>query len=251
MDLGGLLGGAATGAATGSAGGPWGSIIGAGIGAASSLIGGQMQNQANREMAQNQMNFQDRMRSTSYQTAVADLKAAGLNPMLAYAQGGAAVPQGASAQMGNPLGEAGNSAREAARAIADIKQLDIQNFATEQQGEASASNAAYLKDQAALTRTQNAVELARMPGHGKFGAYVDAQMRSLNASANQANTNAAYIAATQPEANAIGKAYSDMPNLKKGERVVQAVSAGVNSAKGLRDMARPTPSKTYNFGVRQ
>jgi len=49
------------------------------------------------EQAQKQMDFQERMRASQYQTAVQDLTAAGLNPMLAYQQGGAGTPQGASA----------------------------------------------------------------------------------------------------------------------------------------------------------
>lgn len=77
------------------------------------FYGQRATNSANAQMAQNQMDFQAQMANTSYQRGTADMKAAGLNPMLAYSQGGAASPGGASAVMGNEVGQGASSALSA------------------------------------------------------------------------------------------------------------------------------------------
>ena len=88
-----------------------------------SLFGQSETNAANAQQAQEQMDFQERMSGTSYQRAVKDLQAAGLNPVLAYSAGGASTPSGAQATMQNSLGAGVSSAQTQARLTADIDNI--------------------------------------------------------------------------------------------------------------------------------
>ena len=82
--------------------------------------------QASAAEAQKNRDFQENMSSSAYQRAMADMKKAGLNPMLAYQQGGASTPSGATgqaftAQMENELGAGVSTAQEARRLKKDIE----------------------------------------------------------------------------------------------------------------------------------
>jgi hypothetical protein len=89
----------------------------------------QSANQASADQARAQMDFQERMRATQYQTAIEDMKKSGLNPMLAYAQGGAGTPSGAMGQVsvakvGNAIGSALQGYQAMAMTNADLDLKD-------------------------------------------------------------------------------------------------------------------------------
>lgn len=75
--------------------------LGSVIGGAFGLLGGMQRNSAQAEASQQQMDFQERMSNTAYQRAVSDMRAAGLNPAMAYQQGGAGTPVGSMPQYEN------------------------------------------------------------------------------------------------------------------------------------------------------
>ena len=98
-----------------------------------SLLGGVMTNNANAAQAQNQMDFQAQQNATAYQRAVADLKAADLNPMLAYTNGGASSGSGAQATMQNTVGSAVSTALAAKKNAAEVDNLQQTNKAIKAQ----------------------------------------------------------------------------------------------------------------------
>lgn len=128
----------------------WGAIIPAAASIISGLISSEGQEDANRDnrmiaeqnsafnaaQAQKQMDFQREMSGTAYQRAVADMGAAGLNPMLAYSQGGASSPSGAAgsavqpAPMQNAAGAGAASAIQAMQAATNIDLTKAQTRAT-------------------------------------------------------------------------------------------------------------------------
>lgn len=79
------------------------------ISGAASLVGGLMGNQQRSAQAQRANEFSAQQFATRYQTTVKDMQAAGLNPMLAYSQGGGSPPSGVQAQQDDVISPAVNA----------------------------------------------------------------------------------------------------------------------------------------------
>lgn len=115
---------------------PWiGPAVAAG-GAALGFLGQSQANATNVKLAREQMRFQERMSNTSVQRHRQDIEAAGFNPMLAVANGGAgaSTPIGASARVENAPGAGVTSGLSARQAQASVQLLQAQAAKTRIEG---------------------------------------------------------------------------------------------------------------------
>lgn len=132
------------------------------LGGIGSAVGGLFQNAANRKMAREQMSFQERMSSTAYQRAVKDMRLAGLNPMLAYQQGGASSPGGASATMADVVGAGTHSARAGLEQRMQLKLMALQGAKTSADMSLANAQTQSEEERKALIRAQKFMTVTQM-----------------------------------------------------------------------------------------
>jgi hypothetical protein len=134
------------------------------IGAAASLAGSYFSAKQSQASAREQMAFQASQTGTGYQRAMADMKAAGLNPMLAAKLGPAASGSGAMASIPD-YGQAiqrGASAAQSAASVGKINQ-EIKNLGLDEvaKGLDNESKGLLLKFEKSLS--DEAYKLYKMP----------------------------------------------------------------------------------------
>ena len=100
-----------------------------------SFLGAERRNEAQEDMANAQMAFQERMSGSAYQRAVADMKAAGVNPMLAAKVGGASTPPGAMPQIEDSLSKAVAAGQQSYSQVSSANLAKAQEEVAEQNAE--------------------------------------------------------------------------------------------------------------------
>lgn len=197
--------------------------VGPAISAAASLVGGMMGNKSNEAMAGKTRAWMTTMDNTKYQRSTADLKAAGLNPMLAYMNGVSSAGTPPTPQMQDVVSPAVNSANTARMTGAQTEFMDAQT----QQALATAAN------QQSMTRanTANAIlteneNTARYGDQGSITTADGMTYTSPNLNMLDIQKRMADIASTKAQTDFVKgqlpKTLAEIENLVKTNKLTEA-----------------------------
>ena len=197
------------------------------IASAVSGYGAYRANKETRTSVGRQMEFQERMSNTAHQRQMADLKKAGINPMLSARLGGASSPAGASYQASN-IGAAAvegyGKVSSAKQAQAQTKQVQAQTKVTKQQEAKLVQEIKQMKDLhnerwqrlfATMGPDNIAASVAAAINNVDVKLLLNSVAKKTNASINTIEDLSALLRATQAQKSGVAQTVSGFEQIVK------------------------------------
>lgn len=230
-------------------------ILGAALATgAADFLGGIFTNRSNASQAAKNRRFQERMSSTAAQRAVADYRAAGLNPALAYDRP-ASSPGGSVAQMENPVGKAVSSGVSAAMARKEIESrryVDANVVADTEKKRIEGANALLqgdlLSQEKLLKANELAFRTAIQPHQTRAAALANLREQFGLSRAEAESAYYKFMGAAGPAIEHLAGPVATGAGLLGGASLLRGAGMAGSSAKGIQSLFRaPRPKGGGGF----